>query len=87
MMPMMLHLREWKDDVIHTLLRNSTNKQTPANLSSNSLQFNLWRITCVDFKEEGQDNMEGLRAGRRIIGQVAGHKINLEIEGVQDKKK
>ena len=30
--------------------------------------------------------MEGLRAGRRIIGQVAGHEINLEIEGVQDKK-
>ena len=29
--------------------------------------------------------MEGLRAGRRIIGQVAGHEINLEIEGVQDK--
>ena len=31
--------------------------------------------------------MEGLRAGRRIIGQVAGHEINLEIEGVQDKIK
>ena len=30
--------------------------------------------------------MEGLRAGRRIIGEVAGHEINLEIEGVQDKK-
>ena len=30
--------------------------------------------------------MEGLRAGRRIIGQVAGHEINLEIEGVQYKK-
>ena len=29
--------------------------------------------------------MEGLRSGRRIIGQVAGHEINLEIEGVQDK--
>ena len=25
-------------------------------------------------------------AGRRIIGEVAGHEINLEIEGVQDKK-
>ena len=31
--------------------------------------------------------MEGLRAGRRTIGQVAGHEINLEIEGVQDKNK
>ena len=31
--------------------------------------------------------MEGLWAGRRTIGQVAGHKINLEIEGVQDKIK
>ena len=30
--------------------------------------------------------MEGPRAGRRIIGQVVGHEINLEIEGVQDKK-
>ena len=30
--------------------------------------------------------MEGPRAGRRIIGQVTGHEINLEIEGVQDKK-
>ena len=30
--------------------------------------------------------MEGPRAGRRIIGEVAGHEINLEIEGVQDKK-
>ena len=29
--------------------------------------------------------MEGPRAGRRIIGEVAGHKINLEIEGVHDK--
>ena len=29
--------------------------------------------------------MEGPRAGRRIIGQVAGHEINPEIEGVQDK--
>ena len=29
--------------------------------------------------------MEGQRAGRRIIGEVAGHMINLEIEGVQDK--
>ena len=37
----------------------------------------------VDFKEKGQD-MEGLRAGRRIIGQVAGHEIHLEIEDVQD---
>ena len=31
--------------------------------------------------------MEGLRAGRRTIGEVAGHEINLEIEGVQDNKK
>ena len=31
--------------------------------------------------------MEGPRAGRRIIGEVAGHEINLEIEGVQDNKK
>ena len=31
--------------------------------------------------------MEGPRAGRRIIGEVAGHEINLEIEGVQDKIK
>ena len=30
--------------------------------------------------------MKGLRAGRRTIGQVAGHEINLEIEGVRDKK-
>ena len=30
--------------------------------------------------------MEGPRAGRMIIGQVARHEINLEIEGVQDKK-
>ena len=30
--------------------------------------------------------MEGPRAGRRTIGLVAGHEINLEIEGVQDKK-
>ena len=30
--------------------------------------------------------MEGLRAGRRIIGEVAGHEIHLEIEDVQDKK-
>ena len=29
--------------------------------------------------------MEGPRAGRRIIEQVAGHEINLEIEVVQDK--
>ena len=39
----------------------------------------------VDFKEEGQDDMEGLRAGMRTIGQVAGHEIHLEIEDVQDK--
>ena len=26
-------------------------------------------------------------AGRRTIGEVAGHKINLEIEGVRNKKK
>ena len=38
----------------------------------------------VDFKEKGQD-MEGLRAGMRIIGQVTGHEIHLEIEDVQDK--
>ena len=38
----------------------------------------------VDFKEKGQDNMEGLRAGMRIIGQVARHEIHLEIEDVQD---
>ena len=31
--------------------------------------------------------MEGPWAGSRIIGEVAGHEINLEIEGVQDKKK
>ena len=31
--------------------------------------------------------MEGPRARRRITGQVAGHEINLEIEGVQDKIK
>ena len=29
--------------------------------------------------------MEGPRAGRRTMGQVAGHEINLEIEGIQDK--
>ena len=29
--------------------------------------------------------MEGPRAGRRIIGEVVGHEINLEIEDVQDK--
>ena len=27
------------------------------------------------------------KVGRRPIGEVAGHKINLEIEGVQDKIK
>ena len=35
-------------------------------------------------------NKEGrwlMGQGRRIIGEVAGHKINLEIEGVQDKIK
>jgi len=32
----------------------------------------------VDFKEKGQD-IKGLRAGKRIIGQVAGHEIHLEI--------
>ena len=37
-------------------------------------------------KEKGQD-IEGLWAGRRIIGQVAGHEIHLEIEDVQDKQK
>ena len=31
--------------------------------------------------------MEGLRAGMRTIGQVAGHEIHLEIEDVQDKIK
>ena len=36
----------------------------------------------VDFKDEGQDDMEGLQAGRRTIGQVAGHTIQLEIEEV-----
>ena len=39
----------------------------------------------VDFKEKAK-TMEGLRAGRRTIGQVAGHEIHLEIEDVQDKK-
>ena len=68
---------------IHILLRNST-KSILATFSGNSLQINLRRITSVDFKEEGQVDMEGLRAGRRIIGQVAGHEINLEIEGVHD---
>ena len=29
----------------------------------------------------------GPRVGRRIIGEVAEHEINLEIEGVQDKIK
>ena len=29
--------------------------------------------------------MEGPRAGRRTIGELAGHEVNLEIEGVQDK--
>ena len=60
-------------------------KSTPATFSGNSLQINQRRITSVDFKEEGQDKMEGLRAGRRTIGHVVGHKMNLEIEGVQDK--
>ena len=32
--------------------------------------------------EEGQDNMKGPRAGRRTIGQVAGHTIHLETEEV-----
>ena len=36
--------------------------------------------------EIGQDDRSP-RAGRRIIGEVAGQEINLEIEGVQDKKK
>ena len=44
----------------------------------------------LDFKEKDQD-MEGLRAGRRIIGQVAGQEINYEIEGrvsrIKKKKK
>ena len=31
--------------------------------------------------------MEGPRAGRKTIGQLAGHEINLEIKGVQDKIK
>ena len=62
-------------------------KSKPATFSSNSLQINLQWITSIDFKEEGQDDMEGPRAGRRTIEQVAGHKINLEIEGVQDKIK
>ena len=54
------------------------NKPTPATFSGNSLQINLQWITKRD--------MEGLWPGKRIIGQVAGHKINLETEGVQDKK-
>ena len=34
--------------------------------------------------EIGQDD-DGPRAGRRIIGEVAGYEINLEIEVVQNK--
>ena len=46
--------------------------------------------------ETGQDDRKvpqsstrrmAVGAGRRTIGEVAGHEINLEIEGVQDKKK
>ena len=38
--------------------------------------------------ETGQDDKEGPKgAGTRIIGQMAGHEINLEIEDVLDKKK
>ena len=55
-------------------------QSTPAIFSGNSLQINLRRITSIDFKEEGQDDMEGPRAIRRTIGQVAGHTIHLEIE-------
>ena len=46
--------------------------------------------------ETGQDDRKvpqsstrriAVGAGRRTIGEVAGHEINLEIEGVQDKIK
>ena len=37
--------------------------------------------------EIGQDNGRPPGAGTRIIGQVAGHKIHLEIEDVLDKIK
>ena len=39
----------------------------------------------VDFKKKAKTT-EGLQAGRRTIGQVAGHEIHQEIEDVQDKK-
>ena len=38
--------------------------------------------------EIGQDDRKVPQGtGRRTIGEVAGHKINLEIEGIQDKIK
>ena len=40
----------------------------------------------VDWKQ-AKTIRRALKAGMGIIGQVAGHEINLEIEGVQDKIK
>ena len=55
----------------------------PATITAHRL--NLRWSKSIDWKQ-AKTIKEGptKRAGRRITGQVAGHEINLEIEGVQD---
>ena len=74
-------LREWKDDVIHTLLRNSTinQHQQPSPVTAYRLTYS--GLQALSSRRKAK-TMEGPRAGRRTIGQVAGHMIHLEIEEV-----
>ena len=67
----------------YTLLRNSTPIVQPATVTAHRL--NLRRSKSIDWKQ-AKTIRRARKAGMRIIGQVAGHEINLEIEGVQDKK-
>ena len=64
---------------IYNLLHNTTTNT--ATYYNTSLQLNLRRSTSVDWTRKAPE------AGTRIIGQVAGHEIHLEIEDVPYKIK
>ena len=68
----------------YTLLCNSTRILQPDTITAHRL--NLQRSKSVDWKQ-AKTIRRALEAGMRIIGQVAGLEINLEIEGVLDKIK
>ena len=71
-----------RSDVIYPTTQLYNDTATCYNNKLTSLIYD--EVRAVDWKQ-AKTLMEGptQSTGRRIIGQVAGHKINLEIEGVQ----